>query len=121
MSEDKGKKCSTCRTVKPLDKFDEERHYVKNVLNTNNDIEKTIEKNWDKRQRNIMNNTKNKNLRNRKKKLNVQFVRLTFQEIKCWDTKKQRHKNNLNNSNTKQKEQPVLSDKEKNRKNTKKP
>ena len=45
MSEDKGKKCSTCRTVKPLDKFDEGKALCQIFLNTNNDIEKTIEKN----------------------------------------------------------------------------
>ena len=34
-----------------------------------------------------MNNTNDKNLRNRKKRLNVPCVRLIFQEAKCQDTK----------------------------------
>ena len=64
-----------------------ERRYVKNAVNINNSIEKTIEKNCDKKSGNAMNNTKKKRLRNRKKRLNVPFVRLTFQETKCKDTK----------------------------------
>ena len=64
-----------------------ERHNVKNVVSINSIIEKTIEKNCDKKSGNAMNNTKDKNLRNRKKRLNVPFVRLTFQEAKCQDTK----------------------------------
>ena len=44
-----------------------ERHDVKNVVSINNIIQKTIEKNCDKKSGNAMNNTKDKNLRNRKK------------------------------------------------------
>ena len=64
-----------------------ERHYVKHVVSINSIIEKTIENNCDKKSRNAMNNTKDKNLRNRKKRLNVPFVILTFQETTCQDTK----------------------------------
>ena len=37
-----------------------ERRYVKNAVNINNSIEKTIEKNCDKKSGNAMNNTKKK-------------------------------------------------------------
>ena len=60
-----------------------ERHDVKNVVSINSIIQKTIEKNCDKKSGNAMNNTKDTHLRNRKKRLNVPFVRLTFQETKC--------------------------------------
>ena len=60
-----------------------ERHNVKNVVSINSIIEKTIEKNCDKNSGNAMNNAKDKNLRNRKKRLNVPFVKLRFQETKC--------------------------------------
>ena len=91
MSEDKGKKCSTCRTVKPLEHFDEGKALCQKCSEYKQRyiyiyiiyIEKTIEKNLDQRQRNIMNNTKDRNLRNRKNRLNVQFVSLTFQDVKC--------------------------------------
>ena len=60
-----------------------ERHYVKNVVSINSIVEKTIEKNCDIKSGNAMNNTKDKHSRNRKKRLNAPFVRLTFQETTC--------------------------------------
>ena len=86
MSENQDKKCSKCKKTQTLESFANGKALWKNVVSINSiieSIEKTIEKNCDKKSGNAMNNTNDKNLRNRKKRLNVPFVRLTFQETKC--------------------------------------
>jgi len=88
MSENQDKKCSKCKKTQTLENFANGKALCKKCCEyINSIIEKTIEKNCDKKSGNAMNNTKDKNLRNRKKRLNVPFVRLTFQETKCQDTK----------------------------------
>ena len=67
MSENQDKKCSKCKKTQTLESFANGKALWKNVVSINSITEKTIEKNCDKKSGNAMNNTKDKNLRNRKK------------------------------------------------------
>ena len=88
MNEHKGRKCSKCKNTQPLDNFDNGKALCQKCSEYKQRYrEKATEKNCDKNSGNAMNNAKDRNLRNRKKRLNVPCVRLIFQEAKCQDTK----------------------------------
>ena len=107
MSENQDKKCSKCKKTQTLESFANGKALWKNVVSINSITEKTIEKNCDKKSGNAMNNTKDKNLRNRKKRLNAPSVRLTFQNVKTQKNPTTKH---LHKPNPKQIEQKRKTD-----------
>ena len=83
MSEDKVKKCSKCRTVKPLKNFDEGKALCQKCSEYKQRYRENHREELRQKAKEHYEQYKGQNLRNRKKRLNVQFVRLTFHEIKC--------------------------------------
>ena len=77
MSEDKGNKCSKRRTVKPLENFD-----GKGLCQTCSDYKQRYREHHREELRQKA-KEHYEQYKQQKLRLNVQFVRLTFQDVKC--------------------------------------
>ena len=81
MNEHKGRKCSKCKKTQTLENFANGKALCQKCCEYKQHYRENHRE--DKKSGNAMNNTNDKNLRNRKKRLNVPFVKLRFQETKC--------------------------------------
>ena len=100
MSEDKGKKCSKRRTVKPLENFD-----GKGLCQTCSDYKQRYREHHREELRQKAKEHYEQYKQQKLCKIDISRCKMLRHE------RTQRHKTNLNKDNNKQIEQPVLSDK----------
>ena len=87
MSENQDKKCSKCKKTQTLENFDNGKALCQKCYEYKQQYRENHREELRQKERERYEQYKGKNFRNRKKRLNVPFVRLTFQETKCKDTK----------------------------------
>jgi hypothetical protein len=116
MSEEKGKKCSKCRTVKPLENFDDGKALCQKCSEYKQRYRENHREELRQKAKEHYEQYKGQKLEKQKEKVECPICKIDISRNKMLRHERtQRHKNNLNNTNTKQIEQPVLSDKEKKR------
>ena len=116
MSEEKGKKCSKCRTVKPLENFDDGKALCQKCSEYKQRYRENHREELRQKAKEHYEQYKGQKLEKQKEKVECPICKIDISRNKMSRHERtQRHKNNLNNTNTKRIEQPVLSDKEKKR------
>ena len=115
MSEDKGKKCSTCRTVKPLEKFDEGKALCQKCSDYKQRYRENHREELRQKAKEHYEHYKGQKFEKQKEQVECPICKIDMSRYKMLRHKRtQPHKTTLNkNNNNKQIEQPVLSDKEK--------